>query len=168
MNNDNKEIERKFLVKDDSWTNKIVETVHIRQGYPIRDYSSVCRVRIAYHSVPVAYMTVKKSISSGVRHEFEFEIPVHQAEAMLDELCGKYIISKLRHTVAIDNVLWTVDEIKGAFENLTLAEIELEDINDYVVLPSWIGQEVTDEPQYSNDALACDGRYIESPLVETI
>jgi adenylate cyclase len=141
------EIERKFLVAKDSWRG------HARgqrycQGYLSKGDVTV-RVRRAG---PRAFLTIKGSGQGIVRPEFEYEIPVEEAEEMF-KLCRRPLIEKTRYEVLHEGVLWEVDEFEGDNTGLVLAEVELEHPGQPVALPDWVGEEVTADPRYRNSQL---------------
>ncbi len=144
-----KEIERKFLLKNDAWRESAVGTV-FRQGYlPTRD-ECVVRVRIAGDK---AYLTIKGRNIGISRLEYEYTIPVAEADTLLIELCEKPIIEKTRYIVDYKGGLWEIDVFTGENEGLILAEIELETENQQIQIPEWIGEEVSEDPKYYNSNL---------------
>ena len=143
------EIERKFLIQGDDWRNLVLGTVY-RQGYLVTGAARTVRVRIAGNS---AYLTIKSASVGISRAEFEYEIPIADATQMLDTLCDRPLIEKTRYKILHQGVLWEVDEFDGENRGLILAEVELTDPNQTLVLPDWIGQEVSDDPRYFNSNL---------------
>jgi len=151
------EIERKFLVKDEGWRGSW--TAHpIRQGYLTTGDSLTVRIRV---DGPAAFLTVKgagKGPGDGkgvgpVRAEYQYEIPLDHAAEML-ALCTGPVIEKTRYDVPVDGQLWQVDEFAGANAGLVLAEAELTVAHQHLVLPPWIGLEVTGDVRYRNSYLA--------------
>lgn len=143
------EIERKFLVRDRSVLAGS-EGLGYRQGYLSLDPARTVRVRVAG---PHAYLTVKGRASGPSRAEFEYEIPLADGEALLG-LCEPSLIEKTRHRVAHAGRTWEVDVFDGANQGLVVAEVELPSADATVVLPDWVGDEVTDDPRYVNANLA--------------
>jgi len=143
-----KEIERKFLVSGESWKEGATGT-DFQQGYLASDLNTV-RVRIAGGT---AYLTIKSKTKGISRDEFEYEIPVADAEAML-KLCPESPISKTRYEVQHGAHLWEVDVFHGANEGLVMAEVELASEEEDVDLPGWAGEEVSHDPRYYNSALS--------------
>ena len=141
-----KEIERKFLVQDDSWRGQQAGKAY-RQGYLSTEKERTVRIRTAGDQ---AFMTVKGVSSGATRSEYEYEIPVRDANEMLDHLCKKPLIEKTRYRVQHDDLLWEIDEFAGENGGLVLAEVELKDENQEVSRPKWVGREVTDDPRYFN------------------
>lgn len=154
------EIERKFLVKGDAWRAVAGPPRTVRQGYLAADAPAVVRVRTIAGR---AYLTVKTATPGRVRAEYEYQIPLHEAEEMLERLCAPRILEKRRHTVTWDELEWMVDEFSGALEGLVLAEIELFYADQDVALPPWLGREVTGDPAYANHLLARCGRPADTP-----
>lgn len=144
-----KEIERKFLVNNSEFKN-LSRGILIRQGFLSSDKERVVRIRIIEDK---AFITIKGLSKGSTRSEFEYEIPLNDAEVILDELCKKPIIEKYRYRVKTGNSIWEVDEFMGLNEGLIIAEIELEHENQAFDIPDWIGKEVTDDPRYYNSNL---------------
>jgi CYTH domain-containing protein len=143
------EIERKFLVADDSWRDGS-PGVRMAQGYLSLDPGRTVRVRLAGGD---AWLTVKGR-SHGIRRvEYEYAIPSVDAVELL-EMCLPSIIDKTRHAVDFDGHRWEVDVFHGANEGLVLAEVELESEATDPPFPSWLGAEVSDDPRYFNANLA--------------
>ena len=140
------EIERKFLVKGDAWRG-LATSARFRQGYLSTVKERTVRVRLVGDE---ATLTVKGITVGATRTEFEYAIPAAEAEAMLDDLCEQPIIEKVRHVVRIDGLTWEIDEFGGQNAGLIVAEVELEDADQAISLPEWIGEEVTDDPRYFN------------------
>ena len=144
-----KEIERKFLVKDDRWKAGAKGAVY-RQGYLSSVKERVVRVRTVEDK---GYLTVK-GITRGVsRSEFEYEISVEDATIMLDTICEAPIIEKTRYRIPVGGLVFEVDEFSGANAGLVVAEVELKDEGQTIDLPDWIGAEVSGDPRYFNSNL---------------
>jgi adenylate cyclase len=143
------EIERKFLVRDDAWRSQEAG-VHCRQGYLSLDPERSVRVRVAGGR---GTLTIKGLGLKEGRPEFEYEIPLPEAEALLDGLCIVPLIVKTRYRVPYQGLVWEVDVFAGENEGLVLAEVELEKSGREVGLPPWAGEEVTGDPRYFNAAL---------------
>lgn len=144
------EIERKFLVTDDTWRGLSEGTLY-RQGYlPTQDKTTV-RVRVAGDR---GFFTIKGPSRGISRSEYEYEIPLADAEAMLAELCRPPLIEKCRYKIAIADHIWEVDEFLGENQGLILAEIELGSETETFTQPAWIGQEVSHDARYRNAYLA--------------
>jgi len=144
-----KEIERKFLVRGEVWREK-AEGLSYRQGYLSTEKERTVRVRTIDSK---GFLTIKGINVGATRNEFEYDIPVEDANQMLDELCLKPIIEKKRYQIEHGGFIWEVDEFFGDNEGLILAEIELESENQSFETPSWIAEEVTGDPRYFNSNL---------------
>ena len=144
-----KEIERKFLVRDTSF--KLFSTgVLFRQGYLNRDKERTVRVRVADE---LAYITIKGVTNGMERLEFEYMIPMEDANELLETICIKPLIEKFRYKFNSHGHVWEVDEFIGDNKGLTVAEVELKSVEEQVVLPDWVGKEVTGEVRYYNSNL---------------
>ena len=144
-----KEIERTFLVDDDSFKDMAVLTVHILQGYLNRDPERTVRVRILNDS---AFLTVKGKTRGCVRDEFEYEVPLEDGLQMM-ELCDGKIINKTRYIVPFEGFTWEVDEYHGELEGLVVTEVEMEHPEADIKFPPFVGKEVTGDPKYYNSQL---------------
>lgn len=146
------EIERKFLLKDDTWRNHInTNGILCKQGYILAEKGKTVRVRVADNN---GYVTVKGETAGARRPEYEYSIPVDDAEEMISLFCENRIVEKIRYEITHDTNLWEVDEFLGENTGLVIAEIELEDENQDVHLPEWVGQEVTCDGRFANARLA--------------
>lgn len=146
-----REIERKFLVKGDGWRSHAIRSSAIQQGYLARSESASIRVRIWEGSA--AQITIKSTEPGLSRAEYEYRVPVGDAEELL-ALCGDRVVAKRRHIVPAGDLEWEVDVFEGRHEGLIVAEIELDSEDQQINLPDWIGDEVTDDPKYRNEVLA--------------
>lgn len=145
------EIERKFLVNGD-FKREAYHSTRVTQGYLSSVPERTVRVRVKGDK---GYITVKgKGNASGAsRYEWEKEIPLDEATALL-QLCEPGIIDKTRYLVRVGKHIFEVDEFHGPNEGLLLAEIELNDENEPFEKPAWLGKEVTGNPKYYNSALS--------------
>jgi adenylate cyclase len=142
------EIERKFLVKNDNW--RAGKGTPFRQGYLNSDLNRVVRVRTMGEQ---AVLTIKGPNTGAVRREFEYEIPLDDANDMLDDLCERPLIEKTRYKVEFAGHTWEVDEFFGENAGLVVAELELQAEDEDFARPDWLGEEVTDDPRYFNSNL---------------
>lgn len=144
------EIERKFLVDHKRWNelNK-PEGVLIVQGFLTKTKELVVRVRIKGEQ---AYLTLKGSSEGIVRPEYEYTIPLKDAEEMLALFTDKQI-RKTRYEIMHAGKRWEVDVFEGKLAGLILAEIELQAEDEIVEVPNWVGPEVSDDPNYYNAVL---------------
>lgn len=146
-----KEIERKFLVLNEDY--KIgSKPVRVQQGYMLYAEDGHARVRIV--DGISAVISIKKHISTISRWEFEYDIPVADAQIMLKELCNGRVVEKNRYFPEFKGKKWDVDEFLDANIGLTVAEIELGSEDEYFDKPTWAGEEVTHDPRYLNAHLA--------------
>lgn len=140
------EIERKFLVEGDSWRGAASST-SFRQGYLSTVKERTVRVRSAGGR---GTLTIKGITVGATRSEFEYSIPVEDADALLDELCERPLIEKTRHVVDVGGTIWEIDEFAGLNAGLIVAEVELASEDAAFTPPGWLGDEVTDDPRYFN------------------
>lgn len=141
------EIERKFLVVGTEW--RTASPVFYSQGYLNSDKARTLRVRIAGEQ---AFLTIK-GLSQGIsRVEFEYEIPLVDARALL-LLCEQPLIEKYRRRIHFEGFVWEVDEFLGVNHGLVVAEIELPAEDTPFTLPAWVGEEVTQDTRYFNSNL---------------
>ena len=146
------EIERKFLVRSDGWRALATSHTSIRQAYLASDGKASIWVRARGDGT--ATLTVKSRPVDLRRLELEYDIPILEAEALMQLRQGA-VIEKVRHLVpygALD-LAWEIDVFAGENLGLILAEIELRHEHQQVELPPWIGAEVTGQPQYYNSSL---------------
>lgn len=143
------EIERKFLVNHTLWQPPDNGILY-RQGYIYTHNGNTVRARIAGDK---GYLTLKGKTKGSVRSEFEYEIPLEEAGEILDTLCDRPLIEKIRYKEKIGELTWEIDEFLGENKGLILAEVELENENQKVIFPEWIGEEVTQYPCYYNSNL---------------
>jgi CYTH domain-containing protein len=139
------EIERKFLVEGESW--RTGPGTRIRQGYLRNEIGGTVRVRTKGER---AFLTIKGSMTGITRPEFEYEIPLEDANQILDSLCLKPLIEKIRYEMRMGRFKWEVDEFLGENAGLIVAEIELEDENQDFPKPDWLGREVSGDIRYQN------------------
>jgi adenylate cyclase len=101
-----------------------------------------------------AWLNIKSATIGTQRHEYEYEIPLPDADELLNTLCKKPLIEKTRHFVEDNNKIWEIDEFEGENEGLIIAEIELSETGESFTKPAWLGAEVTDDLRYYNNNLA--------------
>jgi adenylate cyclase len=144
------EIERKFLVRNEEWRPLATEYKEIRQAYLTLGGKASVRVRIRDNHA--ATLTVKSRPAELRRLELEYPIPVLEAEALMPLRQGS-VVEKVRYRIPNGDLAWEIDVFSGENEGLVIAEIELRDERQHVDLPSWIGEEVTGDPEYYNSFL---------------
>ncbi len=151
----NSEIERKYLVKKAEWKSHKQNLQNqfpnfgekYCQGYIPTTNKTTVRLRIIGNQ---GYITIKSPTVGHTRAEFEYPIPVQDAQEMLDSLCLKPLIEKFRYKIPIDNLIWEVDEFLGENEGLIIAEVELQNEDQEIAIPSWIEREVEDKKYFNS------------------
>jgi len=143
------EIERKFLVTGDDWRILARGTAY-RQGYLNHDKKRTVRIRTMDDR---GFITVKGMSNGLTRMEFEYEIPLEDANILLNTLCEKPLIEKNRFKIEFGGYTWEVDEFFDENKGLIIAEIELESEDQQFAKPPWVGEEVSSEPRYFNSNL---------------
>jgi len=144
------EIERKFLVLNDDWRGIVESEMQIVQAYLGNNEFSSTRIRIQDDK---ANINIKSATLGISRTEFEYDIPVVDAQLIIDDLCIKPVIAKTRFIVEYMQHLWEIDVFSGDNEGLIVAEIELSSPDEAFEKPSWIGEEVSDDVRYYNVCL---------------
>lgn len=145
------EIERKFLVKDDSYKQMAYSSSHIVQGYICSARGRTVRVRIRDEK---GYLTIKgpADVKGLGRYEWEKEIPLQEAQELI-RLCEPGMIDKTRYLVRSGKHIFEVDEFYGENEGLVVAEVELAAENELYEKPAFVGEEVTGDVRYYNSFL---------------
>ncbi len=141
------EIERKFLVKNERWRDCAISSSVLKQGYLANQNNASVRVRIARGK---AYLNIKSKTLGIKRSEYEYQIPVEDADEMLQQLAEQPLISKTRYHVQHGDHVWELDVFDGENSGLVVAEIELKSEHETFELPDWAGEEVSDDPRYYN------------------
>jgi len=144
------EIERKFLVLNEDWRGIVRSDMKIIQAYLASNEFSSTRIRIQDDK---ANINIKSATLGITRTEFEYAIPVVDAQLMIDELCLKPVIEKTRYIVEHINHTWEIDVFSGDNQGLIVAEIELSSPDETFEKPSWIGEEVSNDTRYYNVCL---------------
>jgi CYTH domain-containing protein len=145
------EIERKFLVKDDSYKQMASSFSHIVQGYICRTSGRTVRVRMRGDK---AFLTIKGPSPDGGLSRYEWEHEISGREALeLMSLCESGVIDKVRYLVPWGKHIFEVDEFHGDNTGLLMAEVELSAIDESFIKPSFIGKEVTGDVRYYNSQL---------------
>ncbi|MEO9079837.1 MAG: CYTH domain-containing protein [Rhodanobacter sp.] len=147
------EIERKFLLADDSWRTRVERSEPMAQGYlvgaqALREGHARASVR-ARLAGEQAWLNIKASTPGIARTEFDYPVPVADARAMLASLCDG-VLEKVRHHVRVDGVLFEIDEFNGDNDGLIVAEVELPAVDASFPHPSWLGREVSALTRYYN------------------
>ena len=146
------EIERKFLVKCDKWRSSVTTPgKRLRQGYLVNGPPATIRVRVADEH---AWLTIKGPVEGLSRAEYEYSIPISDAEEMLTKRCVSPIIEKIRYRLPHEGLIIELDEFLGANAGLFIAEVELPFEDTQFSKPDWFGIEVSEYFRYHNSQLA--------------
>jgi adenylate cyclase len=148
-----KEIEHKYMVVSSQYIDIATQSCYIAQGYLNRDPMRTVRVRIKDDK---AFLTIKSKNMGDTRQEYEYPVPVEDAQEML-RLCEGRVIAKRRYIVPFEGMTWEVDAFEGDLYPLIVAEIELQDSDQVYALPPFVGRNVTDDERFYNSRLASDG-----------
>jgi adenylate cyclase len=140
------EIERKFLLRSDAWR-ALGTPVLLRQGYLSSQRERVVRVRIEDQT---AILTIKGRSEGARRGEWEYPIPLADADVFLATLCEQPLVEKYRRRIDFGGLVWEVDEFLGVNAGLVVAEVELTAEDQAFDKPDWIGEEVTHDARYFN------------------
>ena len=144
------EIERKFLVINDKWRDYVLSESVLKQGYIANQENATVRIRVANGK---AHLNIKSATTGITRAEYEYEIPVSDAEKMLQEIAQQPFIDKTRYKVRCGAHIWDLDLFAGENSGLVMAEIELTSEDESFELPEWAGAEVSGDPRYYNSCL---------------
>lgn len=146
------EIERKFLVDAEKISAlNLSGGEKISQGYLSIEPARTVRVRVKKNR---GFLTIKTANVGIVRSEFEYEIPLADAQELL-KICAPNILSKVRHKIEHAGKIWEVDIFEGKHAGLILAEVEMDTPEEFIELPDWLGEEVSENPRYFNSKLCC-------------
>ena len=149
------EIERKFLIANDAWRHSVVGSVNIRDGLIASYKSRKVRVRI---SDQIAVITINGPRRGIARAEYEYEIPLTDAELIMSNICGDETLEKQRYLVEHAGAIWHIDVYGGVLKGVVIAEIELKQEDQKFALPPWVGKEVTGDEFYKKINLAAARR----------
>lgn len=145
------ETEHKYLVNSSAWKKvKPQKSIHIKQAYLLTDPAKTIRVRTADDK---AYITIKGISQNNSRAEYEYEIPLHEAEELIKNFCNA-LIEKTRHLINYGGNLWEVDEFLGSNAGLIIAEIELQSDTQEYAIPVWVTKNVSNDQRYANSNLS--------------
>ncbi|MCK7501223.1 MAG: CYTH domain-containing protein [Comamonadaceae bacterium] len=145
------EIEHKFLIRDERWRQLVERSVRMRQGYLTSDVRCSVRVRVAGGQ---GFLNIKSGTLGIQRSEYEYPIPLAEAEEILDTLCEKPLLEKTRHFVRSGGRVWEIDEFAGDNTGLIVAEVELSHPDELFARPDWLGEDVSHDIRYYNSQLA--------------
>jgi len=144
------EIERKYLVLNNDWQGNVESETQIVQAYLANNEFNSTRIRIQDDK---ANINIKSATLGITRTEFEYAIPVVDAQLMIDDLCVKPVIKKTRYIVKYMQHSWEIDVFSGDNEGLVVAEIELSSPDEAFEKPSWLGKDVSNDARYYNVCL---------------
>ncbi len=144
-----KEIERKFLLKNNDWQPEADKGTVLKQGYLSTDPERTVRVRLVGKK---GMLTIKSKNIGITRNEFEYQIPYADTLELL-KLCAPPLIEKTRYKIIHQNLLWEIDIFSGENKGLAIAEVELSDEHQTITPPAWLGKEVSAEEKYYNSNL---------------
>ncbi len=144
------EIEKKFLLANDNWRQQVHTSVQFRQGYLVGSDKSSVRIRIEGDK---SNLNIKGATLGVRRQEFEYPIPMDDANELLSTLCDEPLIEKTRHYVLSGEHTWEIDEFSGDNQGLIVAEIELGHENEEFESHDWLGDEVSEDKRYYNSML---------------
>ena len=145
------ETEHKYLINHELWQQIIPnKSVQIKQAYLLTDPNKTIRIRTAGNA---GFITIKGKTIGASRPEFEYEIPIEEANQLIESFCSE-LIEKTRYYVVHENKTWEVDVFEGMNTGLIIAEIELVDEHEEYTKPNWVTQNVTDDRRYANSNLS--------------
>jgi len=144
------EIERKFLLRNNDWRSLADAGTRFRQGYLCEAGPGSVRIRIEGEQ---ANINIKSATLNMSRLEYEYPVPLEDAQHMLDHVCIKPLIEKTRFHIHHQGKLWEVDVFSGDNAGLIVAEVELLHVDEVIELPQWVGEEVTEDKRYYNVCL---------------
>ena len=145
------EIERRFLVNGEDWKSFAKSKKEFKQGY-ISTNPNNWTVRVRIENEEKGFLTLKMPLTGISNHEFEYEIPLSEAELILDLSENK--LQKTRYELNWNNKSWIIDYFKGENHSLVIAEIELISEQEVLIKPNWCGEEITGLYQWSNAYLS--------------
>ncbi len=145
------EIERKFLLANDDWRDKVERSVDMVQAYLASTDQSAIRVRIENDT---AKLNIKHTVNGIERLEYEYGVPVDDAREMAEKVARRPIIDKTRHYLRLGEHLWEIDEFHAENDGLIVAEIELDSVDEAFQRPDWLGEEVSEDLRYFNSSLS--------------
>ena len=141
------EIERKYIVINDNWKEHVLSSKKMSQGYLSNQNNNSVRVRIANDK---AHLNIKSGGLSIKRLEYEYEIPLQDAEELLTNLTDGGVVEKTRYKVKCGDHTWDLDIFEGVNDGLQMAEVELDAEDEQFQMPDWAGKEVSDDARYYN------------------
>ena len=140
------EIERKFLLAHDGWKSSVVKSARIRDGLVAIFNGRKARVRVIEDHATIALKGAHKGVG---RSEFEYTIPISDAEEILRTMCDDRVLEKVRNYVPYAGLTWEIDVYDGILKGVVIAEVELDREDRVLELPDWVGREITGDLRYS-------------------
>jgi adenylate cyclase len=140
------EIERKFLVANDGWKQSVIRSTRIRDGLVAVYFGRKARVRILGNRATIALKGQRNGLG---RSEFEYAIPISDAEEMLRTMCDDRVLEKMRYYIPHAGLTWEIDVYDGILKGVVIAEVELDREDRLLELPDWVGKEITGDLRYS-------------------
>jgi CYTH domain-containing protein len=140
------EIERKFLPAHDGWKSSVVKSARIRDGLVAIFNGRKARVRVIEDHATIALKGAQRGVK---RSEFEYAIPLSDAEEILRTMCDDRILEKVRNYVPYAGLTWEIDVYDGILEGVVIAEVEFDREDRVLELPDWVGREITGDLRYS-------------------
>jgi len=141
------EIERKYLLRNDDWKLSADQGTKYVQGYMVGSKLASVRVRLEGDT---SFINIKSMTLDVRRQEYEYKIPIDEANEMLDTLCEKPLVEKTRYIVIHQDLKWEIDVFEGMNLGLVGAEVEVDSEDQKIEVPAWCGQEVSADPRYYN------------------
>ena len=138
------------MVEHDGWKSAVSKSARIRDGLVATTNGRKTRVRIIDELATLAIKGEHKGLG---RSEFEYSIPISDAEEILSTMCDDHILEKVRHYVSHGGLVWEIDVYEGLLKGITIAEVELDRPDRVVELPDWVGKEITGDLQYSKASM---------------
>lgn len=152
-----KEIERRFLVVNQDWRKLIIGQAElIKQFYLVVEDNCSIRVRRSSLSYKDAEVTFKISSPEGIHERYEFNhlVPIKQYDIFMHQMDG-FLIQKTRYKIQYrDDIFWEIDVFEKENKGLVIAEIEIPSIDFELDIPNWLGEEITENPEYLNSSLS--------------
>lgn len=150
MKNINYEIERKFLIKNLPENLENFTHYEIRQGYISTDPT------IRLRQQDDKYILTVKSAGLMKKQEYELNLTEEQFNRLWKKTEGN-TIEKTRYVIPLnDGLKAELDVYKGFLSGFMNVEVEFASTKEAILfdIPDWFGQEVTQDPRYSNSSLA--------------
>ena len=143
------EIERRFLIKNDQWKEFVTHKTFIEQGYLSYDLEDwIVRIRFNGKNFKIA---LKKHVKNFTNYEYEYTIPTNDGKKIMKNLSNT--IKKERFFLKVDQSNWIIDCFQDQNFPLEIAEIELAEEKEKVILPPFLSTEITGLTIFTNLSL---------------